>query len=275
MRGNSAGDADLSGSRPVVFGRHGAHAQSGADARGGERLSRGGARRCRRPDECALPCARHRQIDRDRPAARHQGCAGRRSQDRQRRGPLRAARLHHRRRGRPDQHRVLRFRGPADRRLRHRGQARPQRRARRAEGDAAQRRYPDRRPRRRRDPDRLGSEPARGAAGGRSGGAAGGRRRQGRQLDHGPRPRPGDAESHRRRGPALDHQADGHRPQRQHDLRHRGREFQQHRRRSPRTTGRSSPATAWRHRSARRRRSPPRCARWKARAWFGHWRNRT
>ena len=157
------------------------------------------AGRRRRPDECALPFARHRQIDRDRPAARHQGRAGRRSQDRQRRGPLRAARLHHRRRGRPDQHRVLRFRRPADRRLRHRGQARPQRRARRAEADAAECRHPDRRPRRRRDPDRLGGEPDRGAAGGRSRRAPGRRRRQGRQLDRGPRPRPGDAEGHGRR----------------------------------------------------------------------------
>ena len=55
-------------------------------------------------------------------------------EDRQRRRPLGAARLYHRRHGRPDQHRVLRCRGPADRGLRHRRQTRPQRRARRAEG---------------------------------------------------------------------------------------------------------------------------------------------
>ena len=41
---------------------------------------------------------------------------------------------------------------------------------------------PDRRRRRRRDADRLGIQPDRGAAGGRSRGAAGRRRRQGRQL---------------------------------------------------------------------------------------------
>ena len=50
MQGKSAGDADLSGPRPVVFGRRGADAQSGADARGGGRLSR-----ARRP---SLPTAR-------------------------------------------------------------------------------------------------------------------------------------------------------------------------------------------------------------------------
>ena len=214
MRGKSAGDADLPGPRPVVFGCRRADAQSGPDAGDRGRLPRRGAGCRRRTDERALPFARHRQIHRDRPAARHQGCAGRRSQDRQRGGPLGAARLYHRRRGRPDQHRVLRFRGPADRRLRHRGQARPQRRTRRAEADAAERRHPDRRPRRRRDPDRHGGEPDRGAAGRRPRRAAGRRRRQGRQFDRGPRPRPGDAEGHGRRSRALDHQADGHRSHR-------------------------------------------------------------
>ena len=71
----------------------------------------------RRADERAPACARDRQIHRDRPAARHQGCAGRRPEDRQRRRPLRPARLYHRRGGGPDQHRILRFGGPADRGL--------------------------------------------------------------------------------------------------------------------------------------------------------------
>ena len=64
------------------------------------------------------------------------------------------------------------------------------------------------------DADRHGGEPDRGAAGRRSRRAAGRRRRQGRQLDRGSRPRPGDAEGHGRRGRALDHQADGHRSRR-------------------------------------------------------------
>ncbi len=69
------------------------------------------------PDERAPAFARDRQIHRDRPAARHQGCAGRRPQDRQRRRSLRPARLYYRRGGGPDQHRILRFVGPADRGL--------------------------------------------------------------------------------------------------------------------------------------------------------------
>ena len=118
VQGKSADDADIHRPRPVVFGRRSADAQSGPDAGGGGRLSHCRAR-CRdgRPDERAPAFARDRQIHRDRPAARHQGCAGRRSQDRQRRRPLRPARLYHRRGGRPDQHRVLRFGGPADRGL--------------------------------------------------------------------------------------------------------------------------------------------------------------
>ena len=205
----------------------GADAQSGSDAGGGCRLSpcRAGFRR--RTDERAVSLARHRQVDRDRPAARHQGRAGRRSQDRQCGRALGAARLHHRRRGRSDQHRVLRFRGPADRGLRHRRQARPQRRARRAQADAAECRHPDRRPRRQRHPHRHGGNPDRGAAGERYRRAAGGRRRQGRQLHHGPGPRPGDAEGDGRRSRALDHQAIGHRSLRPAQLRHRGRELQQ------------------------------------------------
>ena len=117
MQGKSALDADFHGPRPVVFGGRGADAQSGSGPGGGQRLSRAGAGRRRCADECPLSCPRHRQVGRDRSAARHQGCAGRRSEDRQRRGALGAARLHHRRDGRSDQHRILRFRRPADRRL--------------------------------------------------------------------------------------------------------------------------------------------------------------
>ena len=125
----------------------------------------------------ALSCARHRQIHGRRPAARRKGRAGRRSQDRQRGGSLVAARLHHRRRGRPDQRRVLRCRRPAGRFLRHRGQARSQWRARRAQAIAAG--NPDRGRRRRRAPDRLGIEPDRGPAGRRNRRATRGRRRTG------------------------------------------------------------------------------------------------
>ena len=78
----------------------------------------------------ALRAARRRQIGRDRPAARRQGRAGRRSEDRQCGGAFDAARLPDRRRRRADQHLLLRRRGQADRRLRHRRHARPQRRAR-------------------------------------------------------------------------------------------------------------------------------------------------
>ena len=123
---------------------------------------------------------------------------------------------------------------------------------------------------------RHGGEPDRGAAGRRPRRAPRRRRRQGRQLDRGPRPRPGDAEGHGRRGPALDHQAAGHRPQRQPELRHRGRELQQ---RQP--VHREQCAARWsqqrrydvvRH---RRRRSRRRCARWKAPASCGRWPNPT
>ena len=68
----------------------------------------------------------------------------------------------------------------------------------------------------------------RGATGRRSRRPARRRRRQGRQLHRGSRPRPGDAESHGRRSRALDHQADGHRSQRHHELRHHRRDLQQH-----------------------------------------------
>jgi Flp pilus assembly protein CpaB len=65
----------------------------------------------------ALRAARHRQVGRDRPAARHQGCAGRRTKIRQRGRAFDAARLPDRRRRRPDQHLFLRCRRPADRGL--------------------------------------------------------------------------------------------------------------------------------------------------------------
>ena len=81
--------------------------------------------------------------------------------------------------------------------------------------------------RRRRHAVRLGGEPDRGPAGRRTRRAAGGRRRQGGQFDRGARPRPGDAEGHRRRSRAQHHQAARHRSHRQHELRHRGRELQQ------------------------------------------------
>ena len=62
VQGKSAGDADLDGPRPVVFGCRGDDVQSGFDAGAGGRLSRRGAGCRRRPDECALSRARHRQI---------------------------------------------------------------------------------------------------------------------------------------------------------------------------------------------------------------------
>ena len=86
--------------------------------------------------DLAVYSARHRQIRRDRPAGRHQGCPGRRSQDRQRGDPLVPPRLYDRRHRRSDQHLFLRRRRQADRRLRHRRDARPQRLARRAQADA-------------------------------------------------------------------------------------------------------------------------------------------
>ncbi len=59
------------------------------------------------------------------------------------------------------------------------------------------------------------------AAGRRRRGAPRRRRRQGRQLDRGARPRPGHAQGHRRRSLPLHHQAARHRPQRQPQLRQR------------------------------------------------------
>ena len=95
-------------------------------------------------------------------------------------------------------------------------------------------------------------KPDRGAAGRRPRRAAGGRRREGRQLDRGPRPRPGDAEGHGRRSRAHDHQAAGHRPHRQPELRHRGRELQQrqsvHRLWPPLVAGNSADRGVRRHR---------------------------
>ena len=73
-----------------------------------------------------------------------------RSEDRQCGGALDAPRLPDRRRGRPDQHLLLRRRRQADRRLRHRGDARPQRHPRGAQAGAARGRHPHRGRRRRR-----------------------------------------------------------------------------------------------------------------------------
>ena len=71
------------------------------------------------------------------------------------------------------------------------------------------------------------SSPDRSAAGGRSGCAPRRRRGQSCQQHRGARPRPGHAQGHGRRSGAHHHQAAGRRPQRQPELRHRGREFQQ------------------------------------------------
>ena len=61
---------------------------------------------------------------------------------------------------------------------------------------------------------RLGRDPDRSAAGLRSRRAPGRRRRQGGQRHLGARPRPGDAQGHRRRGAARRHQAARHRSER-------------------------------------------------------------
>ena len=154
------------------------------------------------------------QEHRRRPARRHQGCAGGRSADRQRRRAHVAARLHHRRQGRTDQHLFLRRRRQAAHGLRHRGDARSQRHSRGAQACDAGLRHRDRGPRRRHHADRLGGEPGRIAAGLRSRRPARRRRQQGRQRHLGARPRPGDAQGHGRRGPARRHQAARHRPER-------------------------------------------------------------
>jgi pilus assembly protein CpaC len=96
MQGKSAGDADFAGPRPVVFGVAALTLNPAltpvvaSDYRAAAPIAADGQMK-------RAFFARHRQIRRDRPAARHQGCAGRRSEDRQRRRPLGAARLHHRR----------------------------------------------------------------------------------------------------------------------------------------------------------------------------------
>ena len=103
---------------------------------------------------------------------------------------------------------------------------------------------PDRRRRRRRDADRFGVKSDRGPAGRRCRGTAGRRRRQGRQLHRRPRPRSGDVEGHGRGSATGHHQADGRRSQRQHELRHRGRQFQQRQPVHRDSAARSSPTTA-------------------------------
>ena len=93
----------------------------------------------------------------------------------------------------------------------------------------------------------------------------------------GPRPRPGDAEGHCRGSAARHHQADGRRSQRQHELRHRGGEFQQqqsvHRLRPPAGLRQRPGVSAPSPRDFPR--SPPPCARWKAPAWCERWPNPT
>ena len=165
--------------------------------------------------QLALRAARHRQVGGDRPAGRHQGRAGRRSQDRQCGRALGAARLLI---GvAVGQTNVYFFdaRGPPDRRLRHRRDARPQRRARRAAGACC--RMPT-----------CGSKASATASCCRArssspaeaqqaydvAAAAGRRRQQGRQRHHRARPRPGHAQGHGRRGAARRHQAARHRSQR-------------------------------------------------------------
>ena len=226
-----------------------AHAQRAGDPGGGERR------------RLALHSARRRQVGRHRPAARHQGRAGRRSQDRQCGDPLLAPRLHDRRQGRADQHLLLRRQGPPDRRLRHRRHPRSQRPARRAQARAAGHQYPGRRhgrgrrccPARRRAPTRR-SRPTTSPS---------------RLVGDGVKvvnaitvrgTRRGDDQGHGRGSAARRGQAARHRPQRQPQLRHRGGELQhqqsvfRHRvRRCPTPT---SPAPS--------RTSPPRCAPWSA-----------
>ena len=75
---------------------------------------------------------------------------------------------------------------------------------------------------------------------------------------------------------AHDHQADGHRPHGQPELRHRGREFQQHQsvhRLRPRRWSPATPLTDIVRRDAVGARR--RCARWKAPAWCARWPNPT
>ena len=197
-----------------------------------------------------------------------------RSEDRQRGRPLRAPRLHHRRRGRPDQRLLLRRRRPADRRLRHRGDPRPQRPARGDQAGAAGRRHPRRRPRRRHRADghasRARSKRSRPSI---IASRLVGDGTQGRQRHHRARPRPGHAQGHGRRGAARRHQAARHRSQRQRRQRHGGA--------STSTTPIRSRCSArrWCNSNAItgscQRRSARRCARWSAPASSARWPSRT
>ncbi len=180
--------------------------------------------------------ARRRQIGGHRSSARHQGRARRRSQYRQCRRAVVAARLHHRHQGRPDQRVLLRRRRPADGRLRHRGHARSQRHSFGDPPGAAGCGHPGRRHRRGRHSERQRAEPSRGAASLRHRRAAAQFRisrhrrngQQDRQRHRGPRPRPDHAQGDRRRGRARRHQAARHQPVRQSRLRHGRGQFQQH-----------------------------------------------
>ena len=190
-----------------------------ADRRHQRPGNRGGGQR----PEFALHSARGRKVGGDRAAARHQGRADRRPQDRQRGHPLGSACLHHRGGRGPDQHLLLRRRRPPDRRFRHRGQARSQRHPQRRQAGAAGIRNSGGSHRGRRSPDRQRRQPRRGANGLRDRDAAARRRdqsvhhqrRQDRECHHGPRPRPGDDQDHGRRDGAHRDQAARHRSQRQ------------------------------------------------------------
>ena len=183
MQGKSAGDADLAGPRPVVFGCRGADAQSGPDAGAGERPSRRGADRrpTRQTNARFLALGIGKSVVIDLPRDIKDVLV---ADPKIANAVVRSSRRAYIIGAAVGQTNIVFFdaEGQQIAGLRHRGQARPQRRARRAEADAAECRHPDRGRRRRRHAVRLGGESDRGAAGRRSRRAAGGRRRQGRQL---------------------------------------------------------------------------------------------
>ena len=172
----------------------------------------------------ALGGARHRQVDRHRFSARHQGRAGGRSQDRQRRrsapraAPTSSATT-------SEQTNIVFFDAEGKQMAGFDIAVTPRSRAasaRRSGKLLPGCRHQRRRHRRRHHSDRHGVEPGRGAAGLRHrqprGDSGGGgrrhygcrRREQGRQRHRGARPRPDHAESDGRRGRARHHQAARH-----------------------------------------------------------------
>ena len=219
--------------------------------------------RCRLRLLLALRAARHRQVGGDRPAARHQGRAGRRAEIRQRGGALDAPRLPDRRHGRTDQHLLLRrrtaSRSPAST-SRSRATSTACARCCRSCSRASDVRV-----------DGVGdgvmlsgsvANAAEVAAGLRYRDAPRRRRRQGRQQPHDPRPRSGHAQGDGRRSAARHHQAARHRSLRQPQLRQRRPQLQQRQ-----SVHGARPAAG-----RRQRRSPGhlqvasarRCARWSA-----------